>query len=143
MGSTQRKMSAVPQPERTGRGSALDSLVVRILTNGRAHARGAPPQQQWVLVLRPLPPVLQQRPLPPLLLPPPLLPLKPKRTPRFYGTRVPMCLPRGSRSGLMARLAIFAATVGALCPIQRVADECPLELIAERCAAPSVMANSV
>jgi len=26
--------------ERTGRGSALDSLVVRILTNGRAHARG-------------------------------------------------------------------------------------------------------
>src|SRR6185436_5299839 len=47
----------------------------------------APPQQQWVLVLvlRPLPPPLQQRPLPPLLLPPLLLPLKPKRTPRFHG----------------------------------------------------------
>jgi hypothetical protein len=44
----------------------------------------APPQQQslLVLVLRPLPPPLQQRPLPPLLVPP-LLPLKPKRTPRF------------------------------------------------------------
>jgi len=35
-----------------------------------------------VLVLRPLPPPLQQRPLPPLLLPPLLLPLKPQRSPR-------------------------------------------------------------
>jgi hypothetical protein len=45
----------------------------------------APPPQQWVLVLRPLPPPLQQRPLPALLLAPLLLPLKPNRTPRFYG----------------------------------------------------------
>ena len=52
----------------------------------------APPQQHWVLVLRPLPPPLQQRPLPPLLLPPLLLPLKPQRTPRFYGE--PALVPR-------------------------------------------------
>src|SRR6185295_13152849 len=71
--------------ERTGRGGALDSLVVRILTNGRAHARGCAAAAAWVLVLRPLPPPRQQRPLPALLLPPLLLPLKPNRTPRFYG----------------------------------------------------------
>jgi hypothetical protein len=35
---------------------------------------------------------------------------------------------------LMARLAILSATIGALCPLQRAADQCPLELIAERCA---------
>jgi len=42
----------------------------------------APPQQQLLLVLRPLPSPFQQRPLPPLLLmlPPLPLPLKPKRT---------------------------------------------------------------
>ena len=44
------------------------------------------------------------------------------------------CLARGSRSGLIAHLPIFAATVGAFGNIQRDADECPLELIAERCA---------
>jgi len=42
-----------------------------------------------VLVLRPLPPPLQQRPLLPLLLPPLLLPLKPQRTLRFHGEPAP------------------------------------------------------